>query len=209
MNIDENAIIYLKEIDPTMNKIINFVGSYSIKIRDNPFLALVEAIIYQQLTGKAAYSIYKKFISYYNNNNNDEYGCQPQYVIVTADNVMRSFGLSNKKIEYIKLLSRNIIKGNINLRSFKEKEDEEIINELTQLKGIGRWTAEMFLIFCLERKDVFPLKDLGIKKAIQKWYHNSEYLDEQYIIELSNIWKPYRSIASWYLWKSLSTFDTI
>ena len=208
MNIDENAIKYLKEIDPTMNKIINFVGSYSIKIRDNPFLALVEAIIYQQLTGKAAHSIYKKFISYYNNNNN-EYGCQPQYVIITADNVMRSFGLSNKKIEYIKLLSSNIIKGNINLRSFKEKEDEEIINELTKLKGIGRWTAEMFLIFCLERKDVFPLKDLGIKKAIQKWYYNSEYLDEQYIIELSNIWKPYRSIASWYLWKSLSTFDTI
>ena len=208
MNIDENAIKYLKEIDPTMNKIINFVGSYSIKLRDNPFLALVEAIIYQQLTGKAAHSIYKKFISYYNNNNN-ECGCQPQYVIITADNVMRSFGLSNKKIEYIKLLSRNIIKGNINLRSFKEKEDEEIINELTKLKGIGRWTAEMFLIFCLERKDVFPLKDLGIKKAIQKWYYNSEYLDEQYIIELSNIWKPYRSIASWYLWKSLSTFDTI
>ena len=206
MNIDEDAIKYLKEIDPTMNKIINFVGSYSIKIRDNPFLALVEAIIYQQLTGKAAQSIYKKFISYYNNN---EYGCQPQYVILTADNVMRSFGLSNKKIEYIKLLSSNIIKGNINLRSFKEKEDEEIINELTKLKGIGRWTAEMFLIFCLERKDVFPLKDLGIKKAIQRWYLNSDYLDDQSIIELSNIWKPYRSIASWYLWKSLSNFDTI
>jgi DNA-3-methyladenine glycosylase II len=207
LNIDEDAIKYLKEIDPTMNKIINFVGSYSIKIRDNPFLALVEAIIYQQLTGKAAQSIYKKFISYYNNNN--EYGCQPQYVILTADNVMRSFGLSNKKIEYIKLLSSNIIKGNINLRSFKEKEDEEIINELTKLKGIGRWTAEMFLIFCLERKDVFPLKDLGIKKAIRSWYLNSEYLGEQSIIEISNIWKPYRSIASWYLWKSLSNFDTI
>jgi DNA-3-methyladenine glycosylase II len=207
LNIDEEAIKYLKEIDPTMNKIINFVGSYSIKIRDNLFLALVEAIIYQQLTGKVAQSIYKKFISYYNNNN--EYDCQPQYVILTADNIMKSFGLSNKKIEYIKLLSSNIIKGNINLRSFKEKEDEEIINELTKLKGIGRWTAEMFLIFCLERKDVFPIKDLGIKKAIQRWYFNSEYPDEQSIIEISNIWKPYRSIASWYLWKSLSNFDTI
>ena len=205
MNLDD-AIKYLKEIDPTMNKIINSVGAYSIKIRHNPFLALVEAIIYQQLTGKAAQSIYEKFISYYNNN---EYYLQPQYIILTADNIMRSFGLSNKKIEYIKLLSTNIIKGNINLKSFEEKEDEEIINELTKLKGIGRWTAEMFLIFCLERKDVFPLKDLGIKKAIQRWYFNSEYPDEQYIIELSNIWKPYRSIASWYLWKSLSNFDTI
>ena len=205
MNIDD-AIKYLKEIDPTMNKIINSVGAYSIKIRHNPFLALVEAIIYQQLTGKAAQSIYKKFISYYNNN---EYYVQPQYIILTADNIMKSFGLSNKKIEYIKLLSTDIIKGNINLNSFEEKEDEEIINELTKLKGIGRWTAEMFLIFCLERKDVFPLKDLGIKKAIQRWYFNPEYPDEQSIIDLSNIWKPYRSIASWYLWKSLSNFDTI
>jgi DNA-3-methyladenine glycosylase II len=205
LNID-NAIKYLKEIDPTMNKIINSVGAYSIKIRHNPFLALVEAIIYQQLTGKAAQSIYEKFISYYNNN---EYYVQPQYIILTADNIMKSFGLSNKKIEYIKLLSTDIIKGNINLNSFEEKEDEEIINELTKLKGIGRWTAEMFLIFCLERKDVFPLKDLGIKKAIQRWYFNPEYPDEQSIIELSNNWKPYRSIASWYLWKSLSNFDTI
>lgn len=205
MNIDD-AIKYLKEIDPTMNKIINSVGAYSIKIRHNPFLALVEAIIYQQLTGKAAQSIYEKFISYYNNN---EYYVQPQYIILTADNIMKSFGLSNKKIEYIKLLSTDIIKGNINLNSFEEKEDEEIINELTKLKGIGRWTAEMFLIFCLERKDVFPLKDLGIKKAIQRWYFNPEYPDEQSIIDLSNIWKPYRSIASWYLWKSLSNFDTI
>lgn len=148
----------------------------------------------------------KNFISYYNNN---EYYVQPQYIILTADNIMKSFGLSNKKIEYIKLLSTNIIKGNINLKSLEEKEDEEIINELTKLKGIGRWTAEMFLIFCLERKDVFPLKDLGIKKAIQRWYFNTEYPDEQSIIDLSNIWKPYRSIASWYLWKSLSNFDTI
>ena len=205
MNIDD-AIKYLKEIDPTMNKIINSVGAYSIKIRHNPFLALIEAIIYQQLTGKAAQSIYEKFISYYNNN---EYYVQPQYIILTADNIMKSFGLSNKKIEYIKLLSTDIIKGNINLNSFEEKEDEEIINELTKLKGIGRWTAEMFLIFCLEIKDVFPLKDLGIKKAIQRWYFNSECPNEQYIIDLSNIWKPYRSIASWYLWKSSSNFDAI
>jgi DNA-3-methyladenine glycosylase II len=189
-----------------MNKIITSVGAYSIKTRNNPFLALIEAIISQQLTGKAAQSIYKKFISYYDCN---EYDLQPESVLLTADNIMKSFGLSNKKIEYIKLLANDITKGYINLKSLEEKEDEEIINELTKLKGIGRWTAEMFLIFCLERKDVFPLNDLGIKKALQKWYFNYENVDEQYIIELSNIWKPYRSIASWYLWKSLSNFDAI
>ena len=205
MNIDD-AIKYLKETDSTMNKIITSVGVYSIKTRNNPFLALVEAIISQQLTGKAAQSIYKKFISYYDSN---EYNLRPESVLLTADNIMKSFGLSNKKIEYIKLLSNDIIRGNIDLKLLEEKEDEEIINELTKMKGIGRWTAEMFLIFCLERKDVFPLNDLGIKKALQKWYFNYENVDEQYIIELSNIWKPYRSIASWYLWKSLSNFDTI
>ncbi len=205
LNIDE-AIKYLKETDSTMNKIITSVGAYSIKTRNNPFLALVEAIISQQLTGKAAQSIYKKFIFYYDSN---EYNLRPELVLLTADNIMKSFGLSNKKIEYIKLLSNNIIRGNINLKLLEEKEDEEIINELTKLKGIGRWTAEMFLIFCLGRKDVFPLNDLGIKKALQKWYFNYENVDEQYIIELSNIWKPYRSIASWYLWKSLSNFDAI
>jgi DNA-3-methyladenine glycosylase II len=205
LNIDD-AIKYLKETDSTMNKIINSVGAYSIKTRNNPFLALVEAIISQQLTGKAAQSIYKKFISYYDSN---EYDLLPESVLLTADNIMKSFGLSYKKIEYIKLLSNDIIRGNIDLKLLEEKEDEEIINELTKMKGIGRWTAEMFLIFCLERKDVFPLNDLGIKKALQKWYFNYENVDEQYIIELSNIWKPYRSIASWYLWKSLSNFDAI
>jgi len=205
LNIDE-AIKYLKETDSTMNKIITSVGAYSIKTRNNPFLALVEAIISQQLTGKAAQSIYKKFVFYYDNN---EYDLRPESVLFTADNIMKSFGLSNKKIEYIKILSNNIIRGNINFKLLEEKEDEEIINELTKLKGIGRWTAEMFLIFCLGRNDVFPLNDLGIKKALKKWYFNYENVDEQYIKELSNIWKPYRSIASWYLWKSLSNFDVI
>ncbi|HET7643274.1 MAG TPA: DNA-3-methyladenine glycosylase 2 family protein [Nitrososphaeraceae archaeon] len=205
MNIDD-AIKYLKETDSTMNKIINSVGAYSIKTTNNPFLALIEAIISQQLTGKAAQSIYKKFISYYDTN---EYDLLPASVLLTADNIMKSFGLSYKKIEYIKLLSNDIIRGNIDLKLLAEKDDEEIINELTKMKGIGRWTAEMFLIFCLGRKDVFPLNDLGIKKALQKWYLNYENVDEQYIIELSNIWKPYRSIASWYLWKSLSNFDAI
>jgi DNA-3-methyladenine glycosylase II len=205
LNIDE-AIKYLKETDSTMNKIITSVGTYSIKTRNNPFLALVEAIISQQLTGKAAQSIYKKFVFYYDNN---EYDLRPESVLFTADNIMKSFGLSNKKIEYIKILSNNIIRGNINFKLLEEKEDEEIINELTKLKGIGRWTAEIFLIFCLGRNDVFPLNDLGIKKALKKWYFNYENVDEQYIKELSNIWKPYRSIASWYLWKSLSNFDAI
>jgi DNA-3-methyladenine glycosylase II len=87
--------------------------------------------------------------------------------------------------------------------------DEEIVEQLIKIKGIGRWTSEMFLIFCLGRTDVFAVKDLGIRKAIQKWYFNSESATDMQMNDLSFKWKPYRSIATWYLWKSLSNFDTI
>lgn len=166
MNID-NIIEYLKKNDAIMKEIINLVGNYSIQIRQDPFLALVESIIYQQLTGKAANSIYQRFVNYYN------IPQTPEKILSTSDQTMRSFGLSNKKIEYIKLLSKEITMKNLNLGSLSTLDDEEIINQLTKMKGIGRWTSDMFLIFCLGRKDVFPLHDLGIKKAIQKWYLKS------------------------------------
>ena len=88
-------------------------------------------------------------------------------------------------------------------------QDEEVITELVKVKGIGRWTAEMFLIFCLQREDVIPLDDLGVKKAIQKLYNLAELPTHEYMLEVSSGWKPYRSIATWYLWKSLSKFDSI
>lgn len=190
-----------------MKEIINLVGNYCIQIRPDPYLVLVESIIYQQLTGRAAHSIYQRFVNYYN-----DVLLTPEKVLSTSSETMKSFGLSNKKIEYIKLLSKNITEKNFNLQSVSTLDDEEIINQLTKMKGIGRWTADMFLIFCLGRKDVFPIHDLGIKKAIQKWYLKSTVQfppTKQKMLEISQVWKPYRSIATWYLWKSLSKFDTI
>jgi DNA-3-methyladenine glycosylase II len=200
----DRAISYLKRKDPTMNKIVKLVGNYTIKKRNNPFLALVEAIIYQQLTGKAAESIYRKFFNYYGNSFPN-----PDKILSTPDEVMRSFGLSIRKVEYIKKLSESIENGNLRIELFPNMVDEEIVEQLIKMKGIGRWTAEMFLIFCLGRPDVFPLRDLGIRKAIQKWYFDSESATEKQMSELSLRWKPYRSTATWYLWKSLSNFDTI
>ena len=190
-----------------MKEIINLVGNYCIQIRPDPYLVLVESIIYQQLTGRAAHSIYQRFVNYYN-----DVLLTPEKVLSTSSETMKSFGLSNKKIEYIKLLSKNITEKNFNLQSVSTLDDEEIINQLTKMKGIGRWTADMFLIFCLGRKDVFPIHDLGIKKTIQKWYLKSTVQfppTKQKMLEISQVWKPYRSIATWYLWKSLSKFDTI
>lgn len=206
MDLD-NGIEYLKKKDAIMKEIINLVGNYCIQIRPDPYLVLVESIIYQQLTGRAAHSIYQRFVNYYN-----DVLLTPEKVLSTSSETMKSFGLSNKKIEYIKLLSKNITEKNFNLQSVSTLDDEEIINQLTKMKGIGRWTADMFLIFCLGRKDVFPIHDLGIKKAIQKWYLKSTVQfppTKQKMLEISQVWKPYRSIATWYLWKSLSKFDTI
>lgn len=206
MDLD-NGIEYLKKKDAIMKEIINLVGNYCIQLRPDPYLVLVESIIYQQLTGRAAHSIYQRFVNYYN-----DVLLTPEKVLSTSSETMKSFGLSNKKIEYIKLLSKNITEKNFNLQSVSTLDDEEIINQLTKMKGIGRWTADMFLIFCLGRKDVFPIHDLGIKKAIQKWYLKSTVQfppTKQKMLEISQVWKPYRSIATWYLWKSLSKFDTI
>lgn len=206
MDLD-NGIEYLKKKDTIMKEIINLVGNYCVQIRPDPYLVLVESIIYQQLTGRAAHSIYQRFVNHYN-----DVLLTPEKVLSTSSETMKSFGLSNKKIEYIKLLSKNITEKNFNLQSVSTLDDEEIINQLTKMKGIGRWTADMFLIFCLGRKDVFPIHDLGIKKAIQKWYLKSTVQfppTKQKMLEISQVWKPYRSIATWYLWKSLSKFDTI
>jgi DNA-3-methyladenine glycosylase II len=180
------------------------VGNYTIKKRADPFLSLVEAIIYQQLTGKAAESIYRKFLNYYENSFPD-----PDKILATSEDAMRSFGLSSRKVEYIKILSENVKNKSLNVDLFPKMPDEEIIEQLIKMKGIGRWTSEMFLIFCLGRPDVFPLKDLGVRKAIQKWYFDSKSATEMQMEEVSLKWKPYRSIATWYLWKSLSNFDTI
>lgn len=191
-----------------MNHIIGLVGDYSIKMRLDPFLALIESIINQQLTGKAAQSIYDKFIKFYGTN------CpSPSDVYSTSNNTMRSFGISKSKLEYIKNLAMDITIGNITIKGefFLYLTNDEITEYLTKIKGVGPWTAEMFMIFCLGRLDVFPLKDLGIKKSLRKWYfpQSKDYPSEYQMLKISSKWKPFRTIATWYLWKSISNFDSI
>jgi DNA-3-methyladenine glycosylase II len=159
----DKGIRYLRRKDPTMNKIIKSVGNYTIKKRNDPFLSLVEAIIYQQLTGKAAESIYRKFLKYYGNSNPD-----PDKILATSDEAMKSIGLSSRKVEYIKMLSESIKNKSLDIDLLPKMLDEEIVEQLTKMKGIGRWTSEMFLIFCLGRTDVFPVKDLGAKEGYTK-----------------------------------------
>jgi DNA-3-methyladenine glycosylase II len=201
-NID--AIQYLCKADSNLEKIIKVVGKYSIKIRNDPFQSLIESIIYQQLAGKAANAIYNRFINYYDNKQ-----VTPTRILNSPNDNLKKVGLSNRKIDYLKDLASHVYDGRINLEELPTMNDEEIINKLVNVKGIGRWTSEMFLIFSLGRQDVLPVTDLGVRKAIQKVYSLSELPKPNTMMEIAEPWRPYRSIATWYLWKSLSNFNTI
>ena len=162
MSID--PVKYLSKADPQLAGVIKTVGKYSIKIRTNAFQSLVESIIYQQLAGSAANIIYTRFINHYNN-----VLPKPMQIISNSDIELKSkIGLSSNKVQYLKDLSTKVEQGKINLELLSTMSDEEVIAELTLVKGIGRWTSEMFLIFCLGRPDILPVTDLGIRKAVHK-----------------------------------------
>jgi DNA-3-methyladenine glycosylase II len=203
MSID--PVKYLSRVDPQLEVVINTVGKYSIRLRTDAFQSLVESIIYQQLAGSAANVIYTRFIKYYNN-----MMPTPMDIISTSDMELKSkIGLSSKKVQYLKDLATKIAERKLSLDLLATLSDEEIINQLIQVKGIGRWTAEMFLIFCLGRPDVLPVTDLGIRKAMHNIYSLSELPKPAEMLAIAQPWRPHRTVATWYLWKSLSKFSTI
>ena len=200
---EKKAVRFLKK-DPKFTKIINQIGDYNIKITKNRYQSLVEAIITQQLSGSAAKSIIKKFKRLYKSK-----FPKPIDVLKTPNPKLRLVGLSKMKVIYIKELSKKIESKQLNLRKISMQSDEQIIENLTNVKGIGRWTAEMFLIFSLGRLDILPVSDLGLKKAVQSIYSLDQLPKEEEIEQLARPWRPYRTVATWYLWKSLEKFDTI
>lgn len=200
--MSKEAIKFLKR-DPKLAKIINHVGGYEISVMKNPYESLIEAIITQQLSGKAAESISKRFRKLFVR------FPKPADVIKMPDSKLRSTGLSGMKVKYIKDLSEKIESKKLKMRSLKNMTDEEVIMQLTQVKGIGRWTAEMFLIFSLGRLDVLPVGDLGLKKGIQRLHSMPDLPEKDEIEELAEKWRPYRTVATWYIWKSLNQFEKI
>jgi DNA-3-methyladenine glycosylase II len=196
---------YLCSADKHLAEIIKKVGSYSIKKRNDSYLALIEAIIFQQLTGKAASTIYSRFVKYFNG-----HIPEPHQILSSPEIELRAnVGLSRMKIAYLKDLTAHIADERLNLNDLPAMTDEDVITQLTKVKGIGRWTAEMFLIFCLGREDVLSVTDLGLRNAMKRTYLLDELPKPDKMIEIANPWRPYRSIATWYMWKSLSNFNTI
>jgi DNA-3-methyladenine glycosylase II len=200
--INHKAVDFLKQ-DPNLVKIIEHVGDYQIKKRNNHFAVLVESIISQQLASAAAEAIFGRFKKFY-----------PKFptvrqILDTKDAKLRSAGLSSMKVEYLKDLAQKIEDGKLKMRKLSKMNDDEIIEHLTQVKGIGRWTAEMFLIFSLGRLDVLPTGDLGLRKGVQMAFSLPELPKPKEVEKIGMRWKPYRSVATWYLWKSLQKFDKI
>jgi len=195
----ENGISHLFKNDKYLAKIIEKSERCSILPKRNYYAALVRSIIQQQLSIYSAAAIHRKFLTHFSNK------IIPENVLETPDELLRSLGLSNAKVKYVKDLSEKVISGEVKLSGFIGKPDGEIIEHLTRVKGIGVWTVHMFLIFAIGRLNVLPVNDLGLKRAILNVYGLRKMPDEKKIIKISkeNNWDPYNSIASWYLWKSL------
>lgn len=178
---------YLSDKDPILDKIISEYEGEGLTLRPNAFHTLARAIVGQQISVKAADSVWAKY--------QNLTGAHPKKTLETPHDDLRSCGLSGRKAEYIK----NIAEFHINHDGNWSDDDEEVIKLLSEIKGVGRWTAEMFLIFHLGRLDVFPIADLGVVKAIETHYE----VPREAMVEFSRKWQPYRTVAVWYLWRSL------
>lgn len=193
--IHKQAIVHLKR-DQTLGRIIDERVVFEWGESEDLFVDIVENIIGQQLSGKAAGTILKRFETLVT------LPITPKKVLKFSDQQFRDVGMSWAKVKYVKALSEAVINKTLDLEKIKTLPDEEVIIELTKIKGIGRWTAEMVLIFFLHRPDVFSLGDLGLRTAVSKIYKVNRN-DLKRIEEISLCWSPYRSMASRYLWKSL------
>jgi DNA-3-methyladenine glycosylase II len=184
---------FLKK-DDYLGVFVDKYGSCTIKksSQEEYFKNLVESIANQQLSGKAAATIFSRVCNLLSN-------ITPESVLSKKDEELRQCGLSWSKVAFIKDLSNKIIAKEIDLKNINKLTNEEIIKELVKVKGIGKWTAEMFLMFSLCREDIFPLDDLGIQKGIEKLVNSK--LNKKEMEEFSLMWKPYRTVASWYLWR--------
>ncbi|HXG54139.1 MAG TPA: DNA-3-methyladenine glycosylase [Vicinamibacterales bacterium] len=187
--------------DPILGAIIKTHGACELgaaRDRFDHFAMLVRAIVFQQLSTKAATTIHTRLVGYMPDGQPT-----PSSLALVTDEELRAAGISRQKATYLRDLCEKVQSGAVPLENIDSLSDEEVITALTTIKGIGRWTAEMFLIFRLQRPDVLPVGDLGIMNAIQKAYRLRKKPTPERMRKIGEAWRPYRSIATWYLWRSL------
>jgi DNA-3-methyladenine glycosylase II len=193
----QEAILHLKGSDPILSEIIDRVGEYRIEFRDPDFETLVKSIVYQQLSGRVASVIFERLRRAVKGS------VTPQSILKLRPSRMRTLGLSGQKTAYIRDLARHTRDGAVVFEELDGLADLDVIERLTKVKGIGVWTVHMFLIFALRRHDVLPVGDLGIRNAIRRAYHLQELPTPAEMEQIAARWRPYCTVASWYLWRSL------
>lgn len=193
---NDNRVTYLCAADKILGKLILTIGTISWPLQDDFFVSLVKSIISQQLSNKAAASIYRKF----------ETLCgvvNPERVAVLSEENLRQAGLSQSKIRYISGLAQSILTGELSFQNLDSQNNADVIKHLTQIKGIGQWTAEMFLIFSLHREDVLSFGDAGLQSTIRWLYGTDERETKAQMNLLQQVWSPYNSVAALYLWEAV------
>jgi len=194
----KKALSHLTRTDPTLGAIISRVGRYGIEYREPTFQTLVRAIVYQQLSGKAAKTIYDRLAAAAKAD-----PLTPESILKLRPARMRKLGLSKQKIEYIRGLARMTRDGEVSFEACTELDDAGVIDHLTKVKGVGVWSAQMFLLFALRRHDVLPTGDLGVRVAMKRAYDLPDLPAPAEMERIAASWRPYRSVAVWYLWRSL------
>jgi len=191
------AVNHLKKADPILRVLIERIGPCRMEFGPPEFHSLAEAIVYQQLNGKAAVSIFRRFAAVAGE------PLTPAGILKLSEQQMRSVGLSKQKSSYLRDMAERAVSGQLDFSKLDEMSDEEVIKHLTQVKGVGVWTAQMFLMFTLKRPNVLPTGDFGVQSAIKKHYNKRKLPKPAQMEKLAKPWEPYRSIACWYLWKSM------
>jgi DNA-3-methyladenine glycosylase II len=192
-----HAVRHLKNADPILAALIQRVGPYRREYGEPTFESLARSIVYQQLNGRAAATIYGRLEALAGK------PLVPKGILKLTDQQMRSAGLSKQKLSYIRDLAERTRSGEIEFARLPEMSDDDVIEHLTRVKGIGTWTAHMFLIFALRRPNVLPTGDFAVQVAMRKLYGKRKLPKAAQMEKIARCWEPYRSIACWYLWRSL------
>jgi DNA-3-methyladenine glycosylase II len=189
---------HFRRHDPTLHAVIRRVGPCTLRPQRNRFGMLVRSIVFQQISMHAARAIHRRLEQLAGAR-----GIEPRAIAALDLEQLRSVGLSRQKASYIYDLSHKVADGTVPLVQFGRLSDERVIEELTQVKGIGRWTAQMFLIFALGRPDVFPIDDLGVRSAVKQLYDLGDSPSKEELLAIGRRWSPFASIGSWYCWRHL------
>jgi 3-methyladenine DNA glycosylase/8-oxoguanine DNA glycosylase len=197
----EAAVLHLRGADAILARVIDSAGPFTLEPVSGAYRALARAIFFQQLAGPAARAIMRRVLDLLGTD--DARFFTPEQFLAATDEDLRAAGLSRQKMVYLRDLADKFASGQLREYEFDDLDDEEVIRRVAAVKGIGRWTAEMFLIFSLGRPDVLPVDDLGVRRGFQVVYGLDGLASPERMRTIAEPWRPYRSVGTWYMWRSL------